>query len=386
MNRNTTPKGYIVLPGMKTSVKKFDSLIQKSNVLPVESTRSSGKLPFKQRQVLFNDLQMLLVAGLDLRASFEIMIASQRRKKEQQLLKRIFENVVAGDSLARSMERTNRFDTYDCYSVLIGEETGRLTTILSNLSQYYLKRIDQKRKIISAFSYPVIVILTAILAIAFMMNFVVPMFEEVFSRFGQELPEMTQWVINMSEGAGKLFPVMLFIVLVVVFTSGIFKKKEWYQRYSSQIQISLPFFGQLIRQIHLTRFFIAMELLTGANTPLVKALQLVKEMMGFYPLKRALTHIEEGILSGRSLSESMGNHSIFDVRVCALVKVAEETNQLETVFGKLKDQFNKEIEHRTAMISAVMEPLIILLIGVFVAFILVAMYMPMFQLNSSLGG
>jgi type IV pilus assembly protein PilC len=386
MNRSSKSKGYIVVHGKHSRHTRYEQLWRMGDILKFEIGGSPRKLPYKQRQILFNDLQMLLMAGLDLRASFEIMIASRKRNKEQHLLKMVFEYVVSGDSLAMAMERTNRFDNYDCYSILIGEETGRLAPILSNLSLYYQKRIDQRRKIISAFSYPMIVVLTAILAIAFMMNFVVPMFAEVFTRFGQDLPAMTKRIIVMSEGAVKLFPAIMIFVFAAFITARVFKKEEWYQRYISQIQIMLPFIGQLIRQIHLTRFFIAMELLTGANTPLVKALQLVKEMIAFYPLKRAVSDIESGIISGNSLHDSMEKHSIFDLRVCALVKVAEETNQLEVVFGKLKDQFNKEIEHRTAMMTAVMEPLIILVIGAFVAFILVAMYMPMFQLNSSLGG
>jgi type II secretory pathway component PulF len=123
-------------------------------------------------------------------------------------------------------------------------------------------------------------------------------------------------------------------------------------------------------------------LLTGAKVPLLNGIQLTKKMIGYYPLEIALEKVEEDILQGKSLHQSMGNYKIFDKKMVSLIKVADETNQNENIFKRLTEQYNQEIEYKSKMISATIEPFIILILGVIVATILIAMYLPMFKLST----
>jgi type IV pilus assembly protein PilC len=126
-----------------------------------------------------------------------------------------------------------------------------------------------------------------------------------------------------------------------------------------------------------------MALLIGSKTPLIKAVQLVREMIGFFPYQRDLKQIEEDLLQGGLLHESMSRSSIFDRRVISLVKVGEEINQLDDIFEKLYKQYNEELEHRIGMLSNLLEPVMILFVGILVAIILIAMYLPLFQMSTS---
>ena len=144
--------------------------------------------------------------------------------------------------------------------------------------------------------------------------------------------------------------------------------------------------GNFVRSIYLAQFTQAVALLTSSKVPLLSSIQMVKRMIRFYPLQDALDHMETRIMQGVSLHESMKEGKIFDNRMTALIKVAEETNQTEYIFEKLNQQYALDVQQKSKMLSTLMEPLIIVLVGFFVGVILVSMYLPMFRLSSVLGG
>ena len=146
-----------------------------------------------------------------------------------------------------------------------------------------------------------------------------------------------------------------------------------------------PFIGELVRKMYIGQFTQAVALLTTAKVPVLNSIQLTKKMIDFYPLQVALTDVESKILSGMNLSDSLRDHKVFDNKMVSLLKVAEETNQNEFIFERLTMQYNDEIQYKSKMLSTVLEPVIIIFLGAFVAIILIAMYLPMFTLSSVLG-
>ncbi len=340
----------------------------------------------KKKKDIYNDLYVLLSSGLDIKTVLEI-IEEDVKPKERKLIIQIKENVLSGISLSKSLEKTGKFSPYEYYSLQIGEESGHLIEVLKDLSNYYDKKVEQKRKIVSAFSYPAIVFITAILAILFMLNYIVPMFQDVFKRFGDDdIPWLTKKVIDIS----KVFPYyvyfLIFIIITIIIISKIFKEEDWFRNISGKIALNMPFFSDIIRKIYITRLCLSMELLSSSKVPLIKSIQLMKKMIGFYPLEIALGEIEKDITNGMLLHESMKKFKIFDKRMISLIRVAEEVNKLTEVFKRLKDQYSEEVEHKTNMIGSVLEPFIIIFVGLFVAIILISMYLPMFQLSTSFMG
>ena len=211
------------------------------------------------------------------------------------------------------------------------------------------------------------------------------MFEDIFKRFDRELPALTQFVINLSNRFTSYILYFAFFVIILIIFIRLVRKKDWYRQFISNMILRIPVFGKLIRMIHLSRFCLSMELLMSSRTPLLNAIQLIKKMITFYPINSSLNHIEQEILHGNSLHQSLSGFKIYDKRMISLIKVAEEVNQLDVVFRRLKDQYTNEIDYQTSIIGSIMEPFMIIFIGLFVGMILISMYLPMFQLSTGVG-
>jgi type IV pilus assembly protein PilC len=363
-----------------------DSLFEKVNsVLNKDISFGKKRFPDKKKLQLYNDLSMLLSSGIDIRNTFEIMEDNFAKKADKQLISSIYQNIVDGSTISDAFLASGKFTPYEYFSIQIGEETGRLNQVLQDLSDYFKKKIEQKRKIVGAFMYPIIVVVTAVLAIAFMLNFIVPMFEEIYKRFDKELPDLTKFIIKLSHQSTPMLLSLLFIVLSVFIFRLLAKKQTWYQQFKDGLLIRLPLFGDIIKKVQLSRFCLSMELLLSSRLPLINALGLIKNMIAFYPLNSALSKIEEGIMNGKTFNESMKTEKIFDKRMVSLVKVGEEVNQLDKTFSLLKEQYQAEVDHKSGLISSILEPLMIVFIGVFVALILVSMYLPIFKISTSFG-
>ena len=209
------------------------------------------------------------------------------------------------------------------------------------------------------------------------------MFADVFGRFGGELPWITKLIVNISSFIDKAFwPFFILLVFIVLFFI-LNKKKEWYSKWSSKIILKLPIIGEIIQKIHLARFAGTMKLLIGTNTPLIQSVKLVGQMSEFYPIKKSLIKIEEMIISGESFHSSLDNFKVYPKKMVQLVKVGEEVNRLDYFFEKIASQYTEEIEYKTSTLSTLLEPLIIIFLGLVVGIILIAMYLPMFQMSNS---
>ncbi|TND10223.1 MAG: type II secretory pathway, component PulF [Bacteroidetes bacterium] len=339
----------------------------------------------KKKERFYAELNLLLAAGIDIKTALELIEQEQPKAAERQLLNGIRTAVINGSSLSDALQATGRFSAYEFYSIRIGEETGRMAEVLNDLADYFTKKIKQRRKVSGALSYPMVVLGAAVLVVFFMMKFVVPMFADVFKRFKQELPPLTKGIISLSESfsaySGYFF-LAVFGLLIFCYAQ---RKQSWYRKFSSAFVLRLPYFGKLVQKIYLERFCHAMHLLTVAKTPLVNALELVEKMVGYYPIEMALEKVRDDILHGKSLHESLAQFPVFNRRMVSLLRVAEEVNQLDLIFGKLSKQYTEEIDHETSIIGSVVEPVMIIVLGLLVAVILVAMYLPMFQLSTAFG-
>ena len=337
-----------------------------------------------KKEQFYSELNILLSSGTDVRTAMDIVVAEQTKKKEKAIFENLMNRVLEGISLSEAMEESNQFTAYEYYSIRIGEESGKINDVLKDLSIYFSKKIKQKKQFTSALTYPLLVLITAVGAVIFMMNFVVPMFEDVFKRFKGDLPTLTKAVVKLSNVFSEYLGMILLIIVSIILVLYFVRKKNWYRNLSSKLLLKTPMIGVLVQKIYLAMFCQSMALLIGSKTPMLRAIQLIKNMITFYPYQQALTTIENDILYGMPLYKSMEQFSIFDKRTVSLTKVAEEINQLDTVFAKLNDQYSDELEHRIGMLSSVLEPIMIIFVGLLVGIILIAMYMPMFQLGTSM--
>lgn len=346
---------------------------------------SNGRWNDKRKERLYNELDTLLTAGIDLRSALELLAEEQVKQADVAFFKNVGDAIVQGATLSDALEATGKFSAYEFYSIKIGEESGRLLEILHELQSFYERKIKLKRQLVSVLTYPGFVFSVSLGVIWFMLTYIVPMFSEMFARFDHELPKLTQVVMKMSAGMGHYMPWILGISLGTVITFYTQRKAIWFRRLTSKIIRRIPFFGPLIIKVYIARFCQSMQLLIAAKTPLVDALDMVGKMIRFYPLEEACKTMKAELSRGTALHETMRNFNVFDRRTVSLVKVAEEVNQLDVMFAKLAKQNSDEVEHRTGMMGSVIEPIMIVFIALFVGLILIAMYLPMFELSTAIG-
>jgi type IV pilus assembly protein PilC len=359
--------------------EKFSELMTK------DISFGSKKMSDKKKINFYNDLSILLSSGIDLRTTLDLMCDEAAKKDEKELYAGIRKKVLNGASLSEAIGQSGKFSMYEYQSIKIGEETGCLSAVLQDLLGYYAKKIEQQRKMKTAFSYPVFVLGASLLAVVFMMTFVVPMFEDIFTRFGNDLPAMTKMIINISNFiSGNILLIIIFLLVLIIGVS-LLRKQEKFRQMQAIALLRVPFFGELSRKMYLARFCLSMSLLTNAHIPLLQALSLVRKMITFYPLQKSIDIIENDILHGKTLHESMSAFAIYDKRMVSLVKVGEEVNQLGTIFDRLKTQYMDDVDYQTSMVGGILEPLMIVVIGIFVGAILISMYLPIFKLSTSIG-
>jgi type IV pilus assembly protein PilC len=339
----------------------------------------------KKKERFYSELSILFAAGVDIRSALELIEEEQTVEKDKVLFRQIKEAIIAGSSLSNALEQTGLFTTYEFYSLQIGEESGRLNEILVELSIFFNKKIQQKRQLTSALSYPAVVFVASFGAIFFMLKFVVPMFADVFKRFKGELPYFTRVIIGASDAFANywIYFFLGFTLLITYLYSQ--RKAIWFRRFGAELILRTPIMKDLIGKIYLARFCQSMNLLISAKTPLITAIELVKKMVDFYPIETSLDTVQNDLLQGQPLHVSLAKFDIYNKRMISLLKVAEEVNQLDTMFAKLAKQYSDEVEHQTSIIGSLIEPIMIIFLGLLVAIILVAMYLPLFQMGSTVG-
>ncbi|UOB17900.1 type II secretion system F family protein [Abyssalbus ytuae] len=366
----------------KAAIKKDDRL---ASFLKKEITIFGKSFSSKKKEDFYTELSVLLKAGITLKEALSLLAENQKSKKHREFINNITSGIVMGQSFSETIEYKKDFTEYEFYSLKIGEETGTLEKVCEQLGNFYSGKNEQKRNLISALTYPVIIVATAVLIVGFMLRFVVPMFQDIFKQNQVELPAITQFIVNLS-GFVKNYGWMLAILIIAfLFLKRLFAGKQWFKKYKGLLLLKIPLIGPFAKNVYLSQFTQAVSLLTSSKVPIVNSIQLVKKMIDFYPLQKALNEVEINVLKGKSLSESLKKAGLFDSKMVSLVKVAEETNQTEFIFERLNQQYSIEVRQKSKMLSTVMEPLIILFVGVIVAVILIAMYLPMFKLSNVLG-
>ena len=354
-----------------------------SDLLAKDITFGSNHLSDQKKDHFFFELSTLLESGIDLKNSLDLVTMESLKDKHLEIYKEIKGQVINGASLARAVKGTGKFSDYDFFSIEIGEETGNLAEVLKDLAVYYKRKVEQRRKIVGALTYPAIVLCTSAAAVFFMLRFVVPMFSDVFKRFGGKLPWMTEMVIKSSKLMGALFLPGVLVLGMLVYFLFANRNKERFRDLSSRMVLKVPVIGELVTKVYLARFCNTMRLLISTKIPLLRAIAMSRHTIGFYPFEHSLKKVEQDIMEGKSLHMSLQEFPIYPPKMIQLVKVGEEINKLDYFFENIADQYVKEVEHQTGTVSKLIEPLIIIFLGLVVGFILISMYLPMFEMSNS---
>lgn len=349
---------------------------------------SKGKITEKDISLFTRQLATMMKAGVPLLQAFDIVGKGHTNPAVSKLLSDIKSDVETGSSLSAAFRKYPLyFDALFCNLVAAGEQAGILDALLDRLATYKEKILAIKSKIKSALVYPISILVVAFVITAVIMIFVVPAFKELFSSFGADLPGPTVIVIAISDFFVKwwlaIFGSIGFSLWYFFYT---WKRSEQLQASMDRLMLRLPIFGILIRKATIARFARTLSTMFAAGVPLVEALDSVAGASGNKVYFDATKKIQSEVSTGSSLTVAMQNANVFPNMVLQMTAIGEESGSLDAMLTKVADFYEGEVDDAVASISSLMEPVIMVVLGVLIGGLVVAMYMPIFKMGKVVSG
>ncbi|MDQ2928845.1 MAG: type II secretion system F family protein [Caldimonas sp.] len=351
----------------------------------VKKRRTSGGKAIKQKDIAIftRQLSTMMRAGVPLIQSFDIVARGSTNARMTRLLTDIRSDVETGTSLSVAFRKYPLyFDGLYCNLVEAGEAGGILETLLDRLAVYQEKTMAIKNKIKSALIYPVAVLVVAFVVLTVIMIFVIPAFEDVFKSFGADLPAPTMVVIALS----KIFTSYWYLIFGFIFGGIYFFMQSWrrsvkMQKYMDRLLLRVPVFGSLVNKSSIARWTRTLSTMFAAGVPLVEALDSVGGASGNAVFAEATEKIQKDVSTGSSLTNSMQSTGVFPVMVLQMCAIGEESGSLDAMLGKAAEFYEDEVDEAVKGLSSLMEPFIIVILGVLIGGIVISMYLPIFKLG-----
>jgi len=348
---------------------------------------SGQKITDKDITLFTRQLATMMKAGVPLLQSFDIVSKGHSNPSVSKLLQDIRGDVETGTSLNAAFRKFPLyFDPLFCNLVGAGEQAGILEELLTRLAIYKEKTQAIKAKIKSALTYPIAILSIAFLVTAVIMIWVVPAFKQAFSSFGAELPGPTLFVMSISD----FFVEYWYLIFGITFGSVYFFFQTWrrslsMQRAMDRLLLQAPIFGAVIRKATIARWTRTLATMFAAGVPLVESLDSVGGAAGNAVYLDATIKIQTEVSTGTSLTVAMQNANVFPAMVTQMVAIGEESGALDSMLGKVADFYEDEVDEAVAAMSSLMEPIIMVILGVVIGGLVVAMYLPIFKMGSVAG-
>lgn len=348
-------------------------------------------LPFMKRKVkkkslaiFTRQLATMIDAGLPLVQSLEILSQQEENEIFQGIITSIKNEVEAGATLAAALQKHPRvFDNMYINLVVAAEEAGTLDVILSRLATHIEKMEELKKKIKSALVYPAMIVTVAVGVTIVLMVFVVPVFEKLFAGIGSTLPLPTRIVIGISDIFKSFLPLVILIVVVMVILLNRYYKTENGKRRIDNVILKAPIFGELVRKVSIARFSRTLATLVTSGVPILEALNIVAGAAGNKVIEEAILKGRTSISEGQSISEPLSESGVFPVMVTQMIAVGESTGSLELMLTKVADFYEAEVDVAVATLSSMLEPVLMIFLGVIVGGLVISMYLPIFKMASA---
>lgn len=341
----------------------------------------------KDLQVFTRQFAVLVGSGVPIVQSLEAMSRGARSPGMTRVLQLVVSDVERGRRLADALSaRPTVFDRLYVNLVKAGEEGGVLETVLNRLAQYIETSVKLKGKVKSALFYPVAVIVVAIGVVAFIMVFVVPKMSAMFAQSGQALPALTVWVIN----ASNFFQHYWYIIFATLFAVPIFVKMYYEtddgRKVLDAVMIEVPVFGDLIKKSAIARFSRTLSTLLSSGVRIIDALEIASATTGNWMIEKAILDTKEAVSRGKTLAEPLMKIPYFPNMVTQMISIGEQTGNIDQMLSKVADFYEDEVENATEAMTSLLEPMLMVVLGLIIAVIVVAMYLPIFNMANTVSG
>ncbi|MDO5068947.1 MAG: type II secretion system F family protein [Neisseria zoodegmatis] len=380
-------RGEVVAKNEEEARKKLQRRgIKPLRVSKVKAVRKK-RITQEDITVFTRQLATMMKAGLPLMQAFEIVAKGHSNPSMTQMLMQVRADVEQGSALGKAFAKHPKyFDRFYCNLIAAGETGGVLESLLDKLAVYKEKTQAIKKKVKSALTYPIAIVVVAVVLVFIMMVFVLPAFGEVYSSMGAELPGLTQIVMSISD-----FFVKYAWVIVIGTVALCFGVYQWYkkspvlQKRVDAMMLRLPIFGSIVRKATIARWARTTSTLFAAGVPLVEVLDSVSGAAGNILYEEATYDIRAKVTQGLSLTSSMQGTDMFPNMVLQMAAIGEESGSLDDMLNKAAEFYEDEVDNAVAQLSSLMEPIIMVVLGSIIGIILVAMYLPLFNLGNVVG-
>lgn len=358
-----------------------------------KTAASSKKFKGKRGRTTLYDMVMfsrqmatMIRAGLPLIEVLDILADQAEKISLQQIIRSIERDVEAGSSLTEALQKFPKvFDTFFLSMIRAGEASGMLDTILDQVASYLEKALAIRRKVKSAVTYPITVTIIAILITIFLLIKVVPVFQEIFNDLGGKLPLPTQVTIMLS----NLIRNNLLMLIVIVAAAGVslfyYGKTKNGRYHLDTLMLKVPVFGQLFLKVSIAKFSRTFGTLMRAGVNILYALEIVAKTTGNMVIEEAILRTRNNIQKGESLTRPLVESGVFPPMVTRMIDVGERTGALEAMLNKVADFYEDQVDTMVAALTSLIEPLLIVFLGVVVGFIVISMFMPLFKMVELIG-
>lgn len=367
---------------VNATLRRQGILVQK---VKKQKSGGGGSVTEKDITLFSRQLATMMKAGVPLLQSFDIVGKGASNPAVGKLLMDVKTEVESGSALATAFRKYPLyFDPLFCNLVAAGEQAGILETLLDRLATYKEKTLAIKAKIKAALFYPIAIVVVAFIITAVIMIFVIPTFKTVFTSFGADLPAPTLFVMGISDW----FVAYWYIIFPAVGGSVYGFLEAWkrllpVQIFMDRLMLKMPVFGDLIRKATIARWTRTLATMFAAGVPLVEALDSVGGAAGNYVYLVATKAIQAEVSTGTALTLAMQNTNVFPSMVIQMCSIGEETGALDSMLSKVADFFEAEVDDAVDALSSLMEPIIMVVLGVLIGGMVIAMYLPIFKMGQA---
>jgi type IV pilus assembly protein PilC len=351
-----------------------------SEGLKMEINLRPGHVKLKQIAIFCRQFATMVNSGLPILRALSILADQTESKELAKILNQVRSDVEQGSSLSNAVSKHPKaFNNLFVSMVRAGETGGVLDMVLLELADQIEEEVELRRKIKSAMTYPVVVVILVFGILAAMMLFVVPQFESIYASLGGELPLPTKILLAASRGIRTYWWIVLLSIVGLIFALRRYKKTDSGRYRIDAIKIKTPVFGPLFHKVALARFSSTFGMLLHAGVPILGALDIVKDTVNNRVMSQAVDDVKGSIREGESIARPLSKHKVFPPMVVQMMAVGEETGAVDTMLSKVSEFYNSEVTAAVDALTSLIEPLMIAVIGGAVGAAVVSLYMPMFN-------
>ena len=344
------------------------------------------RVGLKDLAIMSRQMATMVSAGLSLLRTLAIIAEQTESKPLAKVMQQVRNDVETGLALSAAMAKHK--DTFPPLMINIiraGETGGFLEKALLSVASNYEAEVKLRNRIKSAMTYPVVVLCIAVVALIAMLVFIVPVFEDMFAGLGGTLPGPTLFLVHLSNAMVYVLPIMTVGIIAFVVWWRKHKNDEEIRSRVDPLKIKMPIFGDLFRKIAIARFSRNFGTMMGAGVPILQALDIVGQTSGNWTIEKAIENVQESVRSGQSLSGPLSQHPVFPPMVVQMLSVGEDAGAMETMLEKISEFYDQEVEATTEALTSIIEPLLIAFVGIMVGGMIVALYLPIFNVFDLIG-